>query len=342
MTQENFRRRYESIRRRTDRRLERVRPAPGARRLREGCRYVLDGGGKRVRAVLVILSCESVGGKASRALDAAAAVEILHNFTLVHDDIMDNADARRGRPTVHRKWSVNDALLAGDTLLGAAYEALLETTGSAHRRLAGVLTQGLLDVCEGQSLDLEFEERTDVSVKEYFHMTGKKTGALIATATELGAIVGGGTPSRVAALRRFGLRLGRAFQVQDDLLDIAGDAHDFGKTIGGDILEGKKTYLLLRAAERAEGEDRKLIERILRKEGHALGWKTGDGAVTPSGSAVIAQMKELYARYGVLEDAGKVVERTTNEAMSQLGRLPRTAAREMLRALAEELAHRES
>jgi geranylgeranyl diphosphate synthase type II len=257
-------------------------------------------------------------------------VEILHNFTLVHDDIMDNADARRGRPTVHRKWSVNDALLAGDTLLGAAYEALLETTGSAHRRLAGVLTQGLLDVCEGQSLDLEFEERTDVSVKEYFHMTGKKTGALIATATEL------------AALRRFGLRLGRAFQVQDDLLDIAGDAHDFGKTIGGDILEGKKTYLLLRAAERAEGEDRKLIERILRKEGQALGWKTGDGAVTPSGSAVIAQMKELYARYGVLEDAGKVVERTTNEAMSQLGRLPRTAAREMLRALAEELAHRES
>ncbi len=342
MTHESFRRRYESIRLRTDRRLGRVNPAPGAPRLRETCRYVLDGGGKRVRAVLLILSCESVGGTAARALHAAAAVEILHNFTLVHDDIMDNADARRGHPTVHRKWTVNDALLAGDTLLGAAYQALLETPGSAQGRLTGVLTQGLLDVCEGQSLDLEFEERTDVSVKEYFRMTGKKTGALIATATELGAIVGGGTPSRVAALRRFGFRLGRAFQVQDDLLDIAGDAHDFGKTIGGDILEGKKTYLLLRAAERAEGEDRKLIERILRKEGRSLGWKTDDGAVTASGSTVVAQMKDLYARYGVLEDAGNVVERTTGEAVSELARLPRTAAREMLHRLAEELVHRES
>jgi len=295
-----------------------------------------------VRAVLVILSCESVGGTASRALDAAAAVEVLHNFTLVHDDIMDNADARRGRPTVHRQWSVNDALLAGDTLLGAAYQALLRTPGSAHRRLAAVLTQGLLDVCEGQSLDLEFEARTDVSVKEYFRMIGKKTGALIATAAELGAIVGGGTPSRVAALRRFGLGLGRAFQVQDDLLDIAGNAHDFGKTIGGDILEGKKTYLLLRAAERAEGEDRRLIERILRKEGPALGWKGADGAVTPSGSAVVAQMKKLYGRYGILEDAGTVVRRTTAGAVSALARLPHTPAREMLRALAEELVHRES
>ena len=295
-----------------------------------------------MRAVLLILSCESVGGTASRALDAAAAVEILHNFTLVHDDIMDNADARRGRPTVHRKWSVNDALLAGDTLLGAAFQALLRTPGAAHARLAGVLTQGLLDVCEGQSLDLEFEEMSGVSVKEYFRMTGKKTGALIAAATELGAIVGGGTPSQVAALRRFGLRLGRAFQVKDDLLDIAGDAHDFGKTIGGDILEGKKTYLLLRAAERAGGEDGNLVARVLRKEGRALGWKTDDGAVTPAGRAVVAQMKDLYARHGVLADAARVVERTTLEAVSEIARLPRSDAREMLRMLAEELVHRES
>jgi geranylgeranyl diphosphate synthase type II len=342
MTPDAFRRRYESIRRLTDRRLLRVRPAPGAARLRDGCRYVLDGGGKRVRSALLILSCEAVGGKAAGALDAAAAVEIMHNFTLVHDDVMDNADARRGRPAVHKKWSVNDALLVGDILVGAAYEALLRTPGTSHGKLCEILTRGLLDVCEGQSLDLELEGRTEVSVKEYFRMTGKKTGALIAASTELGGVVGRGTASQVAALRRFGLRLGRAFQVQDDLLDVVGDAHDFGKTIGGDILEGKKTYLLLRAAERAEGDDRRLIERVLRKEGAAGEWKTNEGAVTPAGSAMVAAVKEVYARCGILEEAGNVVQRTTREALAQLGRLPRNGAREMLRWLAEELVHRES
>lgn len=342
MAPDAFRRRYESIRRLTDRRLLRVRPAPGAARLRDGCRYVLAGGGKRVRSALVMLSCEAVGGKAAGALDAAAAVEILHNFTLVHDDVMDNADARRGRPTVHRKWTVNDALLVGDTLVGAAFEALLRTPGAPHGKLCGVLTQGLLDVCEGQSLDLEFEGRTDVSVKEYFRMTGKKTGALIATAAELGGLVGRGTASQVAALRGFGLRLGRAFQVQDDLLDVVGDARDFGKTIGGDILEGKKTYLLLRAAERAEGEDRRFVERVLRKEGSAGEWKTNEGAVTPGGIAMVAAVKDVYARCGILEEAGRVVRKTTHEALAELGRLPRSSAREMLRWLAEELVHRES
>jgi geranylgeranyl diphosphate synthase type II len=342
MTRDAFHRRYESIRRRTDRRLLRVRPAPGAERLRDGCRYVLLGGGKRVRSVILILSCEAVGGTAVHALNAAAAVEIMHNFTLVHDDIMDNADARRGRPTVHKKWSVNDALLVGDELLGAAYEALLLTPGSAHRRLVGVLTQGLLDVCEGQALDLEFEGRTEVSVKEYFRMIGKKTGALIATATELGGLVGRGTRVQVAALRRFGLRLGRAFQVQDDLLDVVGDPHDFGKTIGGDILEGKKTYLLLKAAERAEGDDRRLVGRILRKEGSTGEWKTEEGAVTSAGRTVVEAVKEIYRRCGVLDEAGRLVQRTTREALAQLEHLPPTTAREMLRLLAEELVHRES
>jgi geranylgeranyl diphosphate synthase type II len=292
--------------------------------------------------VLLILSCEAVGGTVAHALNAAAAVEILHNFTLVHDDIMDNADARRGRPTVHRKWSVNDALLVGDELLGAAYEALLETPGFAHRNLGRVLTQGLLDVCEGQALDLELEARRNVSVKEYFRMIGKKTGSLIAAATELGGLAGGGTRRQVAALRRFGLRLGRAFQVQDDLLDVVGDPHEFGKTIGGDILEGKKTYLLLRAAERAEGDDRKLLARVLRKEGPAGEWKTNEGAVTDGGRAIISAVKDVYRRCGVLEEAGRVVERTTREAVSEISRLPRSAAREMLRWLAEELVHRES
>jgi geranylgeranyl diphosphate synthase type II len=146
----------------------------------------------------------------------------------------------------------------------------------------------------------------------------------------------------VTSLRRFGLRLGRAFQVQDDLLDVVGDPRDFGKTIGGDILEGKKTYLLLRAAERAEGDDRKLVGRVLRKEGPAGEWKTKEGAVTDGGRAIVEGVKDVYSRCGVLEEAGRVVRRTTREALSELGRLPRTTAREMLRWLAEELVHRES
>jgi geranylgeranyl diphosphate synthase type II len=173
-------------------------------------------------------------------------------------------------------------------------------------------------------------------------MIGKKTGSLLATAAELGGIVGGGTRAQVTALRLFGRRIGRAFQVQDDLLDVVGDARDFGKTIGGDILEGKKTYLLLRAAERAQGADRALIARVLSKERPSGVWKTDDGSVTPAGHALAASVKEVYARCGVLAEAEKVVQRATDEALEGLRRLPRTGAREMLRRLAEELVHRES
>jgi len=173
-------------------------------------------------------------------------------------------------------------------------------------------------------------------------MTGKKTGALIATAAELGGLVGGGTLARVNALRRFGLRLGKAFQVQDDILDVVGDPHDFGKAVGGDILEGKKTYLLLRAAERSAGEDRTLIGRVLRKDARPGEWKDGTGTPTREGEAIVAAVKDVYARCGILEDAARVVRGTTREALIELDRLPRSAAREMLRRLAEELVHRES
>ncbi|HUI09936.1 MAG TPA: polyprenyl synthetase family protein [Bacteroidota bacterium] len=335
-----FRRRYETIRVRIEQRLKRTRPARGAARLREGCRYALQGGGKRVRPALLVLACEAVGGRAAASLDAAAAIEIMHNFTLVHDDIMDNADARRGRPTVHRAWSANDALLVGDVLVGASYESLLRTKGPAQSALAGVLTRGLLDVCEGQALDLEFEKRSDVTVREYFRMIGKKTGALLATAAELGALLGGGTPARVAALRRFGLRLGIAFQVQDDLLDVVGDPAGFGKTIGGDILEGKRTYLLLTAAARAAGSDRDLIARVMAREGSPGLFKSTGGAVTPAGRSFVEDVRRAYGECGAIDDARGVVRRTTRGALRELDRLPRSTAREMLRWLADELVHR--
>ena len=335
-----FRRRYDAIRASTERRLRKVTPAPASPRLRQGCRYALQGGGKRVRPALLVLACEAVGGPARAALDAAAAIEIMHNFTLVHDDIMDNADSRRGRPTVHRAWSVNDALLVGDVLVGASYEALLGTRGAPQGALAEVLTRGLLDVCEGQALDLEFEGRADVTVKEYFRMIGRKTGALLAAAAELGALVGGGSPRQVAALRQFGLRLGVAFQVQDDLLDVVGDPAGFGKTIGGDILEGKRTYLLLRAAGKVAGSDRELVARVMAGKSAAGAWKSADGTVSAAGRAFVEEVRGAYERCGAIEDARGVVRRTTRGALRELDRLPRSAAREMLRWLADELVHR--
>ena len=339
MSEAAFRRHFETIRVRTEQRLKKVSPAPSTR-LGEACRYALQGGGKRVRPALLVISCESVGGGMAEALDAAAAIEIMHNFTLVHDDIMDNADSRRGRPTLHRAWNVNDALLAGDILVGASFEALLGTRAKAQGALAAVLTRALLDVCTGQAMDLEFERRTDVTVREYFRMIEKKTGSLLAAAAELGALVGRGSRAQVAALRKFGLRLGTAFQVQDDLLDVIGDPAGFGKTIGGDILEGKRTYLLLTAAGRASGYDRELIARAMSREGASGSWKSAEGAVTAKGRAFVEEVRGAYERCGAIDDAQSAVRRTTRSALRELDRLPRTSAREMLRWLAGELVHR--
>ena len=339
MTTDAYRRRMSLIRARTERRIAGFTFGGSARDMREGCRYVMHGGGKRLRSALVILSCEAVGGTAAQALDAAVAVEMMHNFTLVHDDIMDNADARRGRPTVHKKWNHNSALLVGDILLGAAYENLLLTRSGDLRALTRIFTRGLLQVCEGQALDLDFETRRNVSVREYFRMIGKKTGSLIASATELGGMIGGGTARQCSALRRFGLSLGRAFQVQDDLLDVVADPRSFGKTPGGDILEGKKTYLLLTAADRAVSADRALIARVFSRGGT---WKTAGGRVTAEGRTMVDAVTGIYRRYGVLDDAHTAVRRATADALGNLRRLPPSRAREFLRRLAEDLVTRAS
>lgn len=330
------------LRTRTNRRIAGLAFAGSARDLRDGCRYVMRGGGKRIRSTLVILSCEAVGGAAAQALDAAVAVEMMHNFTLVHDDIMDNADARRGRPTVHKKWNTSTALLVGDVLLGEAYRTLDRTHRGGLRTLFNIFTRGLLHVCEGQALDLEFETRRNVTVREYFRMIEKKTGSLIATATEIGGVAGGGTPRQRAALRRFGLALGRAFQVQDDLLDVVADPRNFGKTTGGDILEGKKTYLLLTAATRVTGRDRTLITHLLARKGTHGAWKTAGGRVTRAGRRVVNNVTDIYRRYGVLDDARQAVRRATAEALRNLSRLPASTAREDLRRLAEDLVTRAS
>jgi geranylgeranyl diphosphate synthase type II len=340
MTRARIRRMLEKHRKEAEHTIRTLSPGVSARSLEEGCRFVLTGGGKRIRALLVLLACRAVGGRARQALPAAAAIEVMHNFTLVHDDVIDRAPTRRGRPTVHTRWDINTAILVGDVLLADAYRSLAEVRGADHRRLFDVFTRGLLEVCDGQAFDIAFERQPDVTVRQYFSMIERKTGSLIATATELGGIIGGGSRRQTDALRRFGLRLGRAFQIQDDLLDVVADPESFGKTPGGDILEGKKTYLLLRAAATTAGSDRALVDRILRREGSTEAWRDADGHVTPEGRRVVVEMAELYDRQGILDDARRLVERNTNEALAALELLPSSGARAALSVLADDLTTR--
>ncbi len=322
------------LRRMVDRRLRTVMKQKHPRDLADACRYVLSAGGKRIRSVLVLLSCEAVGGKAAQALEAAVAVELMHNFTLVHDDIMDNAPTRRGRPTVHTRWNVNHAVLAGDELLGLSYRHLLRTKTPHLHRILKVFTEGFIAVCEGQALDIEFERRTDVTVDEYFEMIEKKTGRLISTSTELGAVIGSGAERHIAALRRFGKLLGRAFQLQDDLLDVVADEADLGKTVGHDILQGKKTYLLLQALENATGNQRKALMNLMTRK---------SGSPLPPGSSQVNDVKTITAIFrdtGALDSARQRIRRDTEHAVRALAALPRTRAYSTLTWLSEMLVKR--
>ena len=227
-------------------------------------RYVLGGGGKRVRAQLVLLAAEAFGGEAARqrAMPAALAVEVFHAFTLVHDDIMDGAATRRGRPSVHVRWSEATAILAGDLLMGLAYRLLDATDTPRRADVRAAFHAMVARLCEGQALDLAFETTHDVSVDDYLGMIDGKTGALLGCALTLGALVGGAADDVLAALGTAGRDLGRAFQIQDDLLDLTAPPETWGKPLGGDLVEGKKTFLLLLALARTHGDDRTWFARV--------------------------------------------------------------------------------
>ncbi len=295
-------------------------------------RYILGGGGKRVRSTLLLLSCEAVGTRASAALHAGAAVELLHNFTLVHDDVMDNAPSRRGKETVHVRWDVDTAILVGDILVGLAYEQLQQVSSANRLHIEQAFTTCLLEVCRGQALDLEHGKRTDVSLPEYLQMIGKKTGTLIATAARIGGLTGGGSPREVSALTRFGRLLGRAFQIQDDLLDVTASEKHFGKMIGGDILEGKKTFLFITARDRASRRDRRELINILNPpKGRRRGSRER-----------VRRATELYRSTGALEAAQARIRRDTAAAMAALAALRPSPARERLYWYADVLLKRVS
>ncbi|MGA9406145.1 MAG: polyprenyl synthetase family protein [Bacteroidota bacterium] len=286
------------------------------RSLYQPVQYVLSGGGKRIRPLLVMLGCEGVGGSSRQAQHAAVAIEILHNFTLVHDDIMDNASSRRGRATVHTKWDTNIAILVGDELVALAYRELLKTRSPYIAHIVDVFTEGVVEVCEGQAYDKEFETRKHVSLDEYLLMIGKKTGKMVSVASEMGAVIGGGSTSEILALKSYGTSIGRAFQIQDDLLDVVADEKEFGKTIGGDIVEGKKTFLLIEGYARSRGEDKKLLLNVI----------TGGGTSREN----IPRVRKIYERCGVIDLAKQTITKNIVEANAQLSRLRKSRARDML------------
>ena len=224
--------------------------------------YILGLGGKRMRPVLTLMTTEVFNANYEEALPAAMAVEVFHNFSLVHDDIMDDAPLRRGEVTVHEKWDINTGILSGDAMLILAYQYFEQYEPIVFRDLAKLFSKTALEVCEGQQWDVDFETRTDVTIPEYLKMIEYKTAVLVAAAMKMGAIVAQTSEENANLIYEFGLNLGLAFQLQDDYLDAFGDPETFGKQVGGDIIENKKTYLYLKAMLYSSTEDRALLSAL--------------------------------------------------------------------------------
>jgi geranylgeranyl diphosphate synthase type II len=266
------------------------------------------------------------GGLLAGSLDAAVAVEILHNFTLVHDDIMDNADSRRGRATIHKKWSVNEAILVGDELIGLSYRSLLEAKSKRIHEIVKVFTDGVIEVCEGQALDKEFETKADVDLDDYMTMIRKKTAELIRTSAVIGSLIADAADEEIGIISNYSQNLGIAFQIQDDLLDVTANEIEFGKKIGGDILEKKKTYLFLKSLElldQSAGEELLMIYNSENKN-----------------EEKVRKVIGLYKRSGAVDSARNEIKNYTGTADLYLSSLKESAAKETLKVFSQMLLNR--
>jgi geranylgeranyl diphosphate synthase type II len=238
--------------------------------LYEPINYFLTIGGKRMRPILTLMGSELFSGDYKRAKHASMAVELFHNFTLIHDDIMDAAPLRRGKETVHTKWSENIAILSGDTLLIEAYKQLTSYPPEILAKLIIVFNQTAIEVCEGQQMDMDYETSSNVTIEQYIQMIAFKTAVLLGCSLKMGAIIGGASETDAADLYQFGLNLGLAFQIQDDILDVYADINKFGKQVGGDILANKKTYLLLRALQDADATQKEKFQSLFSENNPEL------------------------------------------------------------------------
>ncbi|HEY0047583.1 MAG TPA: polyprenyl synthetase family protein [Flavobacterium sp.] len=278
------------------------------RNLYEPINYILSLGGKRMRPILTLLSAEVFGADYSKAVAAAIAVEVFHNFSLVHDDIMDDAPLRRGKETVHEKWNLNAGILSGDAMLILAYQYFEQYDAATFKSLAKLFSTTALQVCEGQQMDVDFENRDDVSLAEYLKMIEYKTAVLIAAALKMGAIVADTSEENCRKIYEFGVNLGIAFQIQDDYLDAFGDPLTFGKQVGGDIIENKKTYLYLKAHEFSTVVDG---EQLL----HLYSVKPADN------TQKIDSVKKIFQESGAADAARVAISQFTEKAFSTLSQI---------------------
>lgn len=244
--------------------LEKINWTKEPRGLYEPIGYVLSMGGKRIRPALTLMACNLFSENVQPTVNTALGLEIFHNFTLLHDDIMDRADVRRGRPTVHKKWNDNTAILSGDVMQIASYQFIAKTPVEYLKSVLDVFSQTAAEICEGQQYDVDFENRDEVKAEEYLEMIRLKTAVLLGCALQCGAWIGGAGEEDAQLLYDFGINIGLAFQLKDDLLDVYGDEATFGKRIGGDILCNKKTYLLIHALKLAKGDDAAELAKWLK------------------------------------------------------------------------------
>ncbi len=290
--------------------------------------YIMSLGGKRLRPVLVLMAAEVFGGDYRKALDAALAIEVFHNFSLVHDDIMDDAPLRRGKETVHEKWDINTGILSGDAMLITAYQLFENYNGETFRNLAKLFSKTALEVCEGQQYDVDFETRDDVTIEEYLKMIEYKTAVLVAAALKMGGIVAEASLNDQDSMYEFGRNLGIAFQLQDDYLDAFGDPKTFGKQVGGDIIENKKTFLYLKAYELGAPKQKKELLDLFSI--HPIDVKEK-----------INTIKRIFIESGSAELTQKEIERFTKKAFVVLEGLNITAEKKnLLREFGENLMRR--
>lgn len=296
--------------------------------LYEPIAYILSLGGKRMRPVLTLMATEIFNVSCEKAIPAATAVEVFHNFSLIHDDIMDDAPLRRGNQTVHEKWDVNTGILSGDAMLIIAYQFFESYEPVIFQQLAKLFSKTALEVCEGQQYDVDFETRDDVTIPEYLKMIEYKTAVLVGAAMKMGAIVAETSSENANLIYDFGLNLGIAFQLQDDYLDAFGDPKTFGKQVGGDIIENKKTYLYLKALDFSKEDDKEQLLHLF--------------SIQPTDNAnKIASVKEIFVSSGAANATQDAIKSYTLKAFDTLEKMEISKEKKMiLRAFGEKLMNR--
>ena len=271
-------------------------------------RYMMGMGGKRLRPCIVLVTASLYSGNTDHAVYPALAMELFHNFTLVHDDIMDNSVLRRTKPTVHVRWNQNVAILSGDVMSILAFRLLIRTREEILPAVMDLFTRTAIHVCEGQRYDMDYENLPAVGVDEYIRMIRLKTSALIATCFQMGALIGGADKKDASCLFRFGENLGLAFQLRDDYLDVFGDPARFGKTPGGDIVANKKTYLLIKALETAKGNELKVLENSLKEP-------------APDPEEKVRKVKGIFEKLGIDAFVRQEMDRYYRQALDCLADL---------------------